>query len=377
MLDSESSPWICRKESLTNALSSFYVNLSTNESVWILPTVQPTFPQTQPIIQRKPVPYQDPIPQAAAYSIPQPPSQIQYAASIRPPPQQHGSAVQNHQNFSPPPTPGVSQQQYGYFPPHQYTHPNQRNFTQAPSPALHNPQPSVPTPPIEEQGPSCNTPSGNPNAYFVPPPSSTNAAHRPQHHNNNFASPPQQHAHYPQQAQYYSSAPSQPQHQQSEPLTTFASLSSNPTLNKWSSKLTQLQNKPGATTTPVTARSASAAPTPAGGDWRKWTKRAAIGVAAVGALALGVDAIGDAGAAAFGGGDFSGGGDWSGGGSVEGGTSEALDASAAQIAMEQQGHQNAQMLLDPPGTTCECLTTVRNGGMLTRADTVVDSNSLI
>lgn len=362
---------------LTIALSSFYVNLSTNESVWLLPTVQPMLPQTQPTIQRKPVSSQGPIPQAPTYSIPQQPSQVQHAASIRASPQQHSSAVQNYQNFSPPPTPGVSQQQYGYFPSNQSTQPIQQRYTEAPIPASHNPQPGVTTPAIEERGPIDNRASANSNACFVPPPTSTNASHQPQHPNNNSAPPPLQHVYYPQQVQSYQPAPQQSQHQQPQRLSTFASLSSNPVLNKWSSKLTQLQNKPGTTPAPTTARSAPAASTPAGGDWKKWTKRAAIGVAAVGALALGVDAVGDAGAAAFGGGDFSGGGDWSGGGGVEGGTSEALDASAAQIAMEQQGQQNAQMLLDPPGTTCECLTTARNGGMLTRADTVVDSNSLI
>ena len=146
-------------------------------------------------------------------------------------------------------------------------------------------------------------------------------------------------------------------------------------MNKWSNKLSQFQNKPSTTATPATARSASAAPNPAGGDWKKWTKRAAIGVAAVGALALGVDAIGDAGASAFEGGDFSGGGDWSGGDAA--GASEAVDASAAQIAMEQQGQENALMLLDPPGTTCESLGIWSIRGILKRADTVVDSNSLI
>lgn len=89
-----------------------------------------------------------------------------------------------------------------------------------------------------------------------------------------------------------------------------------------------------------------------------------------------MDAIGDAGASAFGGGEFSGGGDWSGGG-AEFGDAASVDASAAQIAMEQQGQENALMLLDPPGTTCEFPATVRDTGMLTRIDTVVDANSLI
>jgi hypothetical protein len=52
-------------------------------------------------------------------------------------------------------------------------------------------------------------------------------------------------------------------------------------MNKMSSKLTSLQKN-------VTS--------PDGGnptDWKKWGKRAAIGVAGIGALALGVDAAGD------------------------------------------------------------------------------------
>lgn len=190
--------------------------------------------------------------------------------------------------------------------------------------------------------------------------------------------PPQQHAYYPHQAYAYQPAPPPPQQhqQQVRGLSTFNSLSSNPTLKKWSSKLSQIQNRPSTTATTETARAASATPTPANGDWKKWTKRAAIGVAAVGALALGVDAIGDAGASAFGGGEFSGGGDWSGGG-AEFGDAASVDASAAQIAMEQQGQENAQMLLDPPGTTCEFAAIAGDTGMLTRIDTVVDANSLI
>jgi hypothetical protein len=316
--------------------------------------VQPTFDRpTQPVIQRKPVPTPGSDPQATASSLPVQPSQVQYSASVRPPLQQHSNPVQNYQNFSPPPTPGGSQQQYGYIPPNpQYTQFHQQNFTQAPAAASYNPQPCTPTLPIEEQRPNHDIPSANANACFAPPPTATNNAHQPLHNNNNFAQPPQQHPYHLHQAQSYQPAPPTPQHQQSQRLTTFASFSSNPTLTKWSSKLSQLQNKPSTTAPQATARSAPTALTPAGGEWKKWTKRAAIGVAAVGALALGVDAIGDAGAAAFGGGDFSGGGDWGGGGADFGGA-ESVDASAAQIAMEQQGQENALMLLDPPGTTCE------------------------
>jgi hypothetical protein len=37
----------------------------------------------------------------------------------------------------------------------------------------------------------------------------------------------------------------------------------------------------------------------------------------------------------------------------EGSGQEALDAAYAQAAIEQQGQENAMMLLDPVGTTCE------------------------
>lgn len=117
-------------------------------------------------------------------------------------------------------------------------------------------------------------------------------------------------------------------------------------------------------------------------DWKKWGKRAAIGVAGIGALALGADAAGDmfegGGGMDFGGGgeDLSGGFESGGGGYEEGGGyeagayegsgQEAVDAAYAQAAMEQQGQQNALMLLDPVGTTCEfslffllCVLTVR------------------
>jgi hypothetical protein len=52
-------------------------------------------------------------------------------------------------------------------------------------------------------------------------------------------------------------------------------------VNKMSSKITSLQKN-------VTNQN-GAKPT----DWKKWGKRAAIGVAGIGALALGVDAAGD------------------------------------------------------------------------------------
>ena len=85
-----------------------------------------------------------------------------------------------------------------------------------------------------------------------------------------------------------------------------------------------------------------------------------MGVAAVGALTLGVDAIdggifdGAAGGDLSGGGDFSGGDDFTGGGG-EVDAQTAVDANAAQLAMEQQGQENAMMLLDPVGTECKFL----------------------
>ena len=138
-------------------------------------------------------------------------------------------------------------------------------------------------------------------------------------------------------------------------------------MTKVTSKLTQLQ-KP--TENHLPSRNSASLfgnstqnelgkPKTSSSEWKKWTKRAAIGVAAVGALALGADAMDGGifdGAESAGGGDFGSGGggadfsngDWSGGDAQA-----ALDANAAQLAMEQQGRENAIMLLDPPGTTCE------------------------
>ena len=128
-------------------------------------------------------------------------------------------------------------------------------------------------------------------------------------------------------------------------------------MNKMSSKFTQLQKGIGGA--PSAAHPNGPAKAPA--DWKKWAKRGAIGVAGIGALALGVDATGDmfSGAEALGGGDFSGSADFSGGG-YEGGDAAAVmdaqtavDANAAQLGMEQMGQENALMLTDPPGTTCK------------------------
>ena len=135
----------------------------------------------------------------------------------------------------------------------------------------------------------------------------------------------------------------------------------------------------------------------------KWGTRAAVGIVAVGALALGVDAVSDsslfedAGGGDFAGGDFGGGdeaafdggggGDFGGGdagafGSGGGGGYEAgaygggesamdaqtaVDANAAQLALEQEGRNNAMMLTDPVGTEYE----------LVHSTTAADVNALI
>lgn len=101
-----------------------------------------------------------------------------------------------------------------------------------------------------------------------------------------------------------------------------------------------------------------------------------MGIGAIGAVTLGVDMMDgglfDSGASvdtssfsgggdmsAFdSGGDFGGSGDMGGGGDTggyEGGdaTQTDVNASAARIAMEQQGENNALMLLDPVGTEYE------------------------
>jgi hypothetical protein len=132
-------------------------------------------------------------------------------------------------------------------------------------------------------------------------------------------------------------------------------------MNKMSSKFTQMQK---GVAGPPTAAHPNGKPA----DWKKWGKRAAIGVAGIGALALGVDAAGDmfSGAEGLAGGDWSGGGgDFSGGGGdftgFEGSgdaagvmdAQTAVDANYAQHAMEGIGQENSSMLLDPVGTECK------------------------
>lgn len=124
-------------------------------------------------------------------------------------------------------------------------------------------------------------------------------------------------------------------------------------MNKMSSKFTQLQKGMGGTS--AAAHTGGKAPA----DWKKWAKRGAIGVAGIGALALGVDAAGDmfSGAEALGGGgDFTGGGFEGGDAAATMDAQTAVDANAAQLGMEQVGQENAVMLTDPVGTECKFCT---------------------
>jgi hypothetical protein len=123
--------------------------------------------------------------------------------------------------------------------------------------------------------------------------------------------------------------------------TTFLN---NPMLTKMSTKFPSLQKSGPNTSSPAP----NAHPT----DWKKWGKRAAIGVAGIGAIALGVDAGADmlSGAEGLAGADFSGGG---GDAAAIMDAQTAVDANYAQLSMEQMGQENAMMLADPVGTTCE------------------------
>lgn len=135
-------------------------------------------------------------------------------------------------------------------------------------------------------------------------------------------------------------------------------------MSKMSSKFGQLQAR--ATGSPTAGQPGGNKPPT---DWKKWAKRGAIGVAGIGALAIGADCAGDMFSGAEGiGGDFGGGEDFSGGGEdfsgggFEGGDAgaamdaqTAVDANAAENAMAGVGQENAQMYLDPVGTECEYL----------------------
>jgi hypothetical protein len=159
----------------------------------------------------------------------------------------------------------------------------------------------------------------------------------------NFAQSTLQYQH--QQPNYTNQQPNYATQQAKRSSMIGGSLMGGSMMNKMSTKFTSF-SKP--TTGP-----------PA--DWKKWAKRATIGAAGIGALALGVDAAGDMFSGAEGLGDFGGGGEMSGfeGGGFEGGGGEAMDAqtavdaSNAQLTMEGIGQDNASMLCDPVGTTCE------------------------
>jgi hypothetical protein len=178
-------------------------------------------------------------------------------------------------------------------------------------------------------------------------------AYYPQHVSNN----PNFTQHLPQQQQQQQSGyPNQPKRSS----MMSGNFTSGNMMNKMSSKFTQLQK---GAIGPPTATHPNGKPA----DWKKWGKRAAIGVAGIGALALGVDAAGDMFSGAEGmmgssGGEFAGGSDFSsgGGGDFSGGDAAgvadaqtAIDANYAEHAMAGVGQDNAQMLLDPPGTTCK------------------------
>jgi hypothetical protein len=162
----------------------------------------------------------------------------------------------------------------------------------------------------------------------------------------------------PQQQQQYGGYPDQtqlPPHTQTQQPHQTSMMGGN-IMNKMSSKFSGLQKglMPSITHTNPHANHASNTT-----DWKKWGKRAAIGIAGVGALTLGIDAASGLcdGAGAAGAADFSGGGDdFSGGGDDATGVGDAqtaIDANAAQHAIEAQGQQNSSMLLDPVGTTCK------------------------
>ncbi|UPX12060.1 WW domain-containing protein wwm1 [Ascochyta rabiei] len=382
----------------------FYVNLSTNQSTWVLPSASSQqLPQS---VQRKPVPnqgsqsqtsvsrgsYTGPQPQNFGGYFAAPPAQFQpgYGQNCMVQQQQqqqqqspyqqpytpHLVQQQPHvpappsgmQQFSPPPTPGSYQeQQRNFTPPNpspatlnpQYPQ-QQQNFGQPFKPEMYNPgQSNVPTPPLDSQQTNYMAPQNDTNVYHAPPPPpQSQAPYNPQHQQQKQL----QQNYYPNNAQ----PQQQIQAQQSKRSSSLgSSLMGGSMMTKMSSKLTQFQ-KP-AQPTPSATHTTSRFGTPAtaqtdgkhasnSSDWKKWGKRAAIGVAAVGALALGVDAMDGGifdGAATAGGGDFGGGGDFSGGDWAVGDAQTSLDASAAQAAMEQQGQENALMLLDPPGTTCK------------------------
>jgi hypothetical protein len=232
-------------------------------------------------------------------------------------PQQRQYSQPNVQTMSPPLTPHAqSPQQPSNYAPSPYTQPPQ-GFAQQGNGVL-----SSQSAPQQRGGP----------------------IHYPQQANNSFQ--PQHQFHQPQ-PQYQQPQQQQFQQQTKRSSMIGSSLMGGSMMSKMSTKLTSFQ-KP----------SAGGPPT----DWKKWAKRATIGAAGIGALALGVDAAGDMFSGAEGLADFGGGGEVSGfeGGGFEGGVGgevmvdqTAVDASNAQLMMEGIGQDNASMLLDPVGTTCK------------------------
>ncbi|KAF2832403.1 hypothetical protein CC86DRAFT_462701 [Ophiobolus disseminans] len=367
----------------------------------------PQAPQQQLSYTQSPAPVQ-PLPQQqhAPVHVPQPQySQLPIAVQTEPSLQQHKQPPQQQypqphqyaqqqpyptppasggQQYSPFPIPGQQGQQNNFGPGiatpnsnhmslvNQQQYPQlQQTFSPPATPISPNPQQPMYTP--------MNT---NPNARLASPQGNVLYSVPQQH---GFQGQPQPQPQYqPIQPQHQSQshpqyAMQQPQRQAQQPPNQVqpnrrtsmvgSSLMGGSMMNKMSSKFTQLQK--GVSGAPPTAANSNGK---APADWKKWAKRGAIGVAGIGALALGVDAAGDmfSGAEALGGGgDFSGGGDMFGGGEDFSGGGEdfsgggydgggdaaaamdaqtAVDASNAQLGMEQMGQENAMMLTDPVGT---------------------------
>ncbi|KAF1917665.1 hypothetical protein BDU57DRAFT_172443 [Ampelomyces quisqualis] len=382
----------------------FYINLSTNESTWNLPATTPVH-QTQQSIQRKPVPGQT-LPSPAQNQASAPVAQRAYIEGYpTPPPQVSGGYFPTITAPQPQKQPQYTQlpkvvqhpqSQYNQSPLAQQHHNPQQQHPQAilhqqqqppcaQSPLSGQPQysPSISqqsSAPLQQQARNYTPPSATPSSSgplhaqqpvqtFSPPPTpgtlqSTSYAlspypQQPQTYAQQSIhllpqqrqQPPQQYL--PQQQQQYQ----QPQQQYQQPQQQYqkqphkrssmmpASLMSNPIMSKMTTKFSTLQK--GA---PPTSTHPNGKP-PA--DWKKWSKRAAIGVAGIGAVALGMDAAGDmfsgAEGLASGGGDFSGGDFTAGSEGVDAQT--AVDANYTELAIAGMGQDNASMLADPVGTT--------------------------
>ncbi|KAH3940305.1 hypothetical protein HBI56_131500 [Parastagonospora nodorum] len=413
----------------------FYINLSTNESTWNLPTASLPPVQHQQSLQRKPVPGQ---PSPTQVQMPVAVKQGIYVEAYPTPPPQVTTGY-----FPPAPSPHKSpQNQYAQAPvvqqqqnPHALPQQQQRQYNQYQanlqqfSPATNHSQSpaSSQIPQLQNQYPQQQrnfiTPATSPNSGIVPqypqqalqilsPPTtpSTQGSQlandhiaSPQHQSQIYALPstnivgnfvpqrqgpspsyprqpknfvqPQQQGHafiqpqqqvthlaqpsaqYQQQGVHPQQVQTQAQQQQQQQQGKRSSVMGGSMINKMSSKFTQLQK---GVAGPPTAAHPNGKPA----DWKKWGKRAAIGVAGIGALALGVDAAGDmfSGAEGLAGGDWSGGGDFGGGGGDltgfegSGDAAGAMDAQTmveannAQLEMAGIGQDNASMLLDPAGT---------------------------